>query len=171
MVLPPIFDADHKPPGCSYPKNDGRLSGLQLNHLHRPIPTTNNAACADLTIGMYSGQFGFLYIEQGVNQKTTTPRSSWRFICGSRPQKSIWGRPTMAWKFRTDTLVSMARCWATVIRYVCATEKGSCSGCSMQDLRIALPGHQFLDDNPVLTPRAVSILQIGVAERIRALWR
>ena len=41
------------------------------------------------------------------------------------------------------------------------------------DLRLSLPGHQFqvvaLDGNPVLTPRSVSILQIGVAERIDAI--
>jgi FtsP/CotA-like multicopper oxidase with cupredoxin domain len=41
------------------------------------------------------------------------------------------------------------------------------------DLRIALPGHQFqvvaLDGNPVLTPRSVNILQLGVAERIDAI--
>ena len=41
------------------------------------------------------------------------------------------------------------------------------------DLRIALPGHQFqvtaLDGNPVLTPRSVNVLRIGVAERIDAI--
>src|SRR6202140_1431016 len=41
------------------------------------------------------------------------------------------------------------------------------------DLRIALPGHQFqvvaLDGNPVPTPRSVSMLQLGVAERIDAI--
>jgi FtsP/CotA-like multicopper oxidase with cupredoxin domain len=41
------------------------------------------------------------------------------------------------------------------------------------DLRLALPGHQFqviaLDGNPVLTPRPVNVLQIGVAERVDAI--
>ena len=41
------------------------------------------------------------------------------------------------------------------------------------DLKIALPGHQFqviaLDGNPVATPHAVNVLQIGVTERIDAV--
>ncbi len=50
---------------------------------------------------------------------------------------------------------------------------GLLNASATDDLRLALPGHQFqvvaLDGNPVLTPRSINILQIGLAERVDAI--
>jgi len=145
-------------------------AGTRWYHTHTPAGT-------DLTKGMYSGQFGFLYIEP-KNEPGNYDREVFLAI-------HQWGPSTDVHMGPPDNGLEVSYQYATFNDKMLGqgdplrVRKGEkilfrlLNASATDDLRLALPGHEFqiiaLDGNPVLTPRTVNILQIGVAERIDAI--
>ena len=138
---------------------------------------THNTAGTDLTRGMYSGQFGFLYIEP-KSETGNYDREVFLAIHQWEPSTAIhMGPPNngLEVSYQYATFNGKMLGFGEPIR-VRAGERvlfRLLNASATDDLRIALPGHQFqvvaLDGNPVLTSKAVNTLQIGVAERIDAV--
>lgn len=72
---------------------------------------THNAAGANLAAGMYSGQFGFLYIEPKSEPANYDREVFLAIHQWEPPQRCTWGRRTMALKSHTSTRVSMTKYW------------------------------------------------------------
>jgi FtsP/CotA-like multicopper oxidase with cupredoxin domain len=145
-------------------------SGTRLYHTH-------NAAGSDLTKGMYSGQFGFLYIEP-ESEPGNYDREVFLAIHQWGPSTAIhMGPPNngleISYQYATFNGKMLGHGEPIRVRAGERILFRLLNASATDDLKIALPGHQFqviaLDGNPVLTPRAVNILQIGVTERIDAI--
>ncbi len=138
---------------------------------------THNMAGTDLTRGMYSGQFGFLYVEP-KSEPGNYDREVFLAIHQWEPSTAIhMGPPNngleVSYQFASfngrmlghDDPIRVRNGEKILFRLLNAS--------ATDDLKIALPGHQFqvisLDGNPVLTPKSVNVLQIGVAERVDAI--
>jgi len=138
---------------------------------------THNIAGTDLTRGMYSGQFGFLYIEP-KSEPGNYDREVFLAIHQWEPSTAIhMGPPNngLEVSYQYASFNDKMLGYGDPIR-VKSGERvlfRLLNASATDDLRLALPGHQFqvvaLDGNPVLTPRAVNVLQIGVAERVDAI--
>lgn len=153
----------------------------QYTFIPKPAGTrwyhTHNIAGTDLTRGMYSGQFGFLYIEP-KNEPVSYDREVFLAIHQWEPSTAVhMGPPNngLEVSYQHASFNGRMLGHGDPIR-VHAGERvlfRLLNASATDDLRIALPGHQFqvvaLDGNPVLTPRSVNVLQIGVAERIDAI--
>ena len=145
-------------------------SGTRLYHTH-------NMAGTDLTRGMYSGQFGFLYVEP-KNEPGNYDREIFLAIHQWEPSTAKhMGPPNngLEVSYQYGTFNGKMLGHGDPIR-VRAGERilfRLLNASATDDLKIALPGHQFqviaLDGNPVATPHAVNVLQIGVTERIDAI--
>jgi FtsP/CotA-like multicopper oxidase with cupredoxin domain len=145
-------------------------SGTRLYHTH-------TAAGADLTKGMYSGQFGFLYIEP-KSEPGNYDREVFLAIHQWEPSTAIhMGPPNngleVSYQYATFNGKMLGHGEPIRVRAGERILFRLLNASATDDLTIALPGHQFqviaLDGNPVLTPRTVNVLQIGVTERIDAI--
>ncbi len=145
-------------------------SGTRLYHTH-------TAAGADLTKGMYSGQFGFLYIEP-KSEPGNYDREVFLAIHQWEPSTAIhMGPPNngleVSYQYATFNGKMLGHGEPIRVRAGERILFRLLNASATDDLTLALPGHQFqviaLDGNPVLTPRAVNVLQIGVTERIDAI--
>ncbi|MBZ5507853.1 MAG: multicopper oxidase domain-containing protein [Acidobacteriia bacterium] len=145
-------------------------AGTRLYHTH-------NAAGADLTKGMYSGQFGFLYIEP-KSEPGNYDREVFLAIHQWEPSTAVhMGPPNngleISYQYASFNGKMLGHGEPIRVRTGERVLFRLLNASATDDLKIALPGHQFqviaLDGNPVLTPRAVNILQIGVTERIDAI--
>jgi FtsP/CotA-like multicopper oxidase with cupredoxin domain len=155
----------------------------QRRYLFTPRPAgtrwyhTHNASGTDLTRGMYSGQFGFLYVEP-KSEPGNYDREVFLSIHQWEPSTEVhMGPPNngLEVSYQHASINGKMLGYGDPIR----VRNGErvlfrlLNASATDDLRIALPGHPFqvvaLDGNPVATPRAVNILQIGVAERIDAI--
>jgi FtsP/CotA-like multicopper oxidase with cupredoxin domain len=138
---------------------------------------THNIAGTDLTRGMYSGQFGFLYIEP-KSEPGNYDREVFLAVHQWEPSTAIhMGPPNngleVSYQYASFNGKMLGHGDPIRVRAGQRVMFRLLNASATDDLRLALPGHQFqvvaLDGNPVLTPRSVSILQIGVAERIDAI--
>jgi FtsP/CotA-like multicopper oxidase with cupredoxin domain len=138
---------------------------------------THNAAGTDLTRGMYSGQFGFLYIEP-KSEPGNYDREVFLSIHQWGPSTEVhMGPPNngleVSYQYASFNGKMLGHGDPIRVRNGERVLFRLLNASATDDLRIALSGHPFqivaLDGNPVLTPRAVNILQIGVAERIDAI--
>ena len=133
---------------------------------------THNSAGSDLTQGTYSGQFGFLYVDP-KREPGRYDREIFLAIHQWEPFTTHMGPPNNGFEigYKYSSFNDKVLGHGDPIR----VREGErilfrlLNASATDDLRFALPGHQFLvvamDGNPVPTPRAVSILQLGVAER------
>jgi FtsP/CotA-like multicopper oxidase with cupredoxin domain len=126
---------------------------------------------------MYSGQFGFLYIEP-KSEPGNYDREVFLAIHQWGPSTAIhMGPPNngleISYQYATFNGKMLGHGEPIRVRAGERILFRLLNASATDDLKIALPGHQFqviaLDGNPVLTPRAVNILQIGVTERIDAI--
>lgn len=157
---------------------------------------THTLAGADLNRGMYTGQFGIVYIEPKsdparYDQEVFLATHEWEPFFGAEemgtdaetwPQGSV-PKPSPADPkpngyeigYRSFSIngkslgsgepVHVKRGQRVMFRILNAS--------ATENIELALAGHQFeivaLDGNPVPTPRKVSVLALGVAERIDAV--
>lgn len=138
---------------------------------------THNIAGSDLTRGMYSGQFGFLYIEP-KSEPGNYDREVFLAIHQWEPSTAIhMGPPNngleVSYQYASFNDKMLGHGDPIRVKTGERVLFRLLNASATDDLRLALPGHQFqvvaLDGNPVLTPRAVNVLQIGVAERVDAI--
>ena len=138
---------------------------------------THNIAGADLTRGTYSGQFGFLYIEP-KSEPGNYDREVFLAIHQWEPSTAIhMGPPNngleISYQYASFNDRMLGHGDPIRVKTGERVLFRLLNASATDDLRLALPGHQFqvvaLDGNPVLTPRAVNVLQIGVAERVDAI--
>jgi FtsP/CotA-like multicopper oxidase with cupredoxin domain len=156
--------------------------GGSLEYRFTPTPSgtrwyhTHAMAMNNLQQGSYSGQYGFLYVE---------PKSD-----PGRYDREVflaihhWGASLMEMGAPQSDLMVDYRYASFNDKLLHAGEpirvrKGErvlfriLNASGSQNTAIALPGHRFhvlaLDGNPVPTPRDVTTLQLGVAERVDAI--
>jgi FtsP/CotA-like multicopper oxidase with cupredoxin domain len=138
---------------------------------------THNIAGTDLTRGMYSGQFGFLYIEP-KSDPGNYDREVFLAIHQWEPSTAIhMGPPNngleVSYQYASFNDKMLGHGDPIRVKTGERVLFRLLNASATDDLRLALPGHQFqvvaLDGNPVVTPRAVNVLQIGVAERVDAI--
>jgi FtsP/CotA-like multicopper oxidase with cupredoxin domain len=148
-------------------------------------------AMQDLTKGVYSGQFGFAYVEPKSNpgsydQELFLATHEWEpfFIEGDEdgmagaPEKfgeTDWGPTMVEVGYRVRSINGRALGHGEPIH----VKEGErvlfhlLNASATENIRLALPGHEFLvtalDGNPVPNPRRVGILELGVAERVDAV--
>jgi FtsP/CotA-like multicopper oxidase with cupredoxin domain len=157
---------------------------------------THAASGPDLHRGMYTGQFGIVYVEPKAepgryDREVFLATHEWEPFLGAEemgtdaetwPQGSIRPPAVPDSKpngyevgYRSFSIngkalghgepVRVRRGERVMFRIVNAS--------ATENIQLALPGHEFevvaLDGNPVPTPRKVSVLALGVAERIDAV--
>jgi FtsP/CotA-like multicopper oxidase with cupredoxin domain len=156
---------------------------------------THAFAGADLHRGLFTGQAGFVYIEPSSNparydQEVFLATHEWEPFLGAQEMptdKETWPQGTVpppppdprpngyevgykSFSINGKSLghgepVRVKRGQRVMFRILNAS--------ATENIQLALPGHQFevtaLDGNPVPTPRKVSILALGAAERIDAV--
>ena len=126
---------------------------------------------------MYSGQFSFLYIEP-KSERGNYDQEIFLAIHQWEPSTAVhMGPPNngleITYQYATFNGRILGHGDPVRVRTGERVLFRLLNASATDDLRIALPGHQFqvaaLDGNPVLTPRSVNVLRIGVAERIDAI--
>ena len=149
----------------------------------------------DLHRGMYTGQFGFVYIEPAsdparYDREVFLATHAWEPFLGAEEMgtgEDTWPQGTVpkpppdprpngyevgykSFSINGKSLghgepVRVKRGERVMFRILNAS--------ATENIQLALPGHQFeivaLDGNPVPTPRKVHVLALGVAERIDAI--
>jgi FtsP/CotA-like multicopper oxidase with cupredoxin domain len=150
---------------------------------------------SDLSLGTYTGQFGFVYIDPKTNpgrydQEIFLATHEWEPYFGSEEDEdeNSGGEPAKPATAKKD---EKPNGWE--IGYQRFTINGKCLGygeplrvkegqrvlfhilnaSATENIQLALPGHQFqvvaLDGNPVPNPQMVDVLELGTAERIGAI--
>jgi FtsP/CotA-like multicopper oxidase with cupredoxin domain len=145
-------------------------------------------AMNDLTVGAYSGQFGFVYVEPKQNpgrydQEIFLSTHEWEpfFIdmddddnpaAAEEFGETDWGPSMVEVGYRVGSINGRALGHGEPIR----VREGQrilfhiLNASATENIQIALPGHEFLvtalDGNPVPRPRKVPSLDLGAAERI-----
>ncbi|WP_311733003.1 multicopper oxidase domain-containing protein [Granulicella mallensis] len=145
----------------------------------------------DLTVGTYSGQFGFVYVEPKENpgrydQEIFLSTHEWEpFFMDMDDDdnpaaveefgETDWGPSMVEVGYRIGSINGKALGHGEPIR----VKKGQrvlfhiLNASATENIQIALPGHEFLvtalDGNPVPRPRKVSSLDLGAAERVDAI--
>ena len=157
---------------------------------------THTFSGSDLNRGMYTGQFGFVYVEPRsdparFDREVFLATHEWEPFFGAQEMGTdaeVWPqgkvpppsppdpRPNgyeigyRSFSINGKSLghgepVRVKRGERVMFRILNAS--------ATENIQLALPGHQFevvaLDGNPVPTPRRVSVLALGVAERIDAM--
>lgn len=160
------------------------LSGSRWVHSHA-------MAGEDLTRGLYSGQFGFVYVEPKNNpghydQEIFLATHEWEpfFMdtdnnnaAGSVEEfgETDWGPNSVEVGYRLASINGKALGHGEPIR----VREGQrvlfhiLNASATENIRLSLSGHDFLvtalDGNPIPYPRKVSLLELGVAERLDAI--
>ena len=153
---------------------------LRINFTPRPAGTrwyhTHAMAMTDLTRGAYSGQYGFLLVEQNNHPGNYDQEV---FLAGRHWDPFIIhrGAPSNDWtvNYELCSLTDRALGHGEPIR----VRQGQrvlfriLNADATRQLNLALPGHKFqvieLDGNPVPNPTAVELLTLAVAERVDAI--
>jgi FtsP/CotA-like multicopper oxidase with cupredoxin domain len=144
----------------------------------------------DLTRGVYSGQFAFVYVEPKINpgrydQEVFLTTHEWEpyFIEGDDDQTGMteehdgetdWGPSFVEVGYGVSSINGKALGHGEPIR----TKEGQrvlfhiLNASATENIQLYLPGHEFvvvaLDGNPVPRPRRVGVLELGAAERVDA---
>lgn len=152
-----------------------RPSGTRWYHTHA-------FAGKDLRRSLYSGQFGFFYIERkndpgSYDKEVFLAAHQWNpeFVSMQDIRKGPPPDNGMEVMYRAASLNDKALGHGEPIR-VRTGERilfHVLNASATDDIRLALPGHDFnviaLDGNPLLNPRAVPVLVLAPAERIDAI--
>lgn len=154
---------------------------------------SHSMAMTDLTRGVYSGQFGFVYVEPKTNpgrydQEVFLATHEWEpfFIEGeeegagdAQAQEKFgetdWGPVQVEVGYRIRSVNGHALGHGEPIR----VKEGErvlfhlLNASATENLELSLPGHEFLvtalDGNPVPHPRRVGVIELGVGERVDAI--
>lgn len=149
---------------------------------------------SDLSLGTYTGQFGFVYIEPKndpgrYDQEVFLATHEWEpfFTTEEEEEEDEKERPERQQRNKDEK----PNGWE--IGYQRFTINGKCLGhgepvrvkqgqrvlfhflnaSATENIQLALPGHRFqvvaLDGNPAPRPQAVEVLELGTAERIDAI--
>jgi len=141
-------------------------SGTRWYHTHM-------MAMRNLKRGAYSGQFGFIYIEPksdpgAFDQEIFLALHEWDpyFTTAEDAMDVAYKRGTInSHCLGAGEPVRVKRSQRVILRILNAS--------ATMHRRLALAGHSFrvvaMDGNPVATPKAVDILELGPAERVDAL--
>jgi FtsP/CotA-like multicopper oxidase with cupredoxin domain len=146
-----------------------RPAGTRWYHTHA-------FAGEHLDRGMYTGQYGFLYVEPksepgNYDQEIFLAARHWG------PSLAHLGPPNNGWEvaYSNCSINDKALGHGEPIR----VKQGQrvlfrlLNASATEDIKLALAGHKFkviaLDGNPVPSPQEVSVLQLGVAERADAI--
>jgi len=148
---------------------------------------------ADLSLGTYTGQFGFVYIDPKTNpgrydQEIFLATHEWEPFLGAEEEEDEEDQAPPPPGLKKD---QKPNGWE--IGYQRFTINGKCLGygepvrvkegqrvlfhilnaSATENIQLALPGHQFqvlaLDGNTVPHPQMVEVLELGTAERIDAV--
>jgi FtsP/CotA-like multicopper oxidase with cupredoxin domain len=145
----------------------------------------------DLTVGVYSGQFGFVYVEPKENpgrydQEIFLATHEWEpFFLDmdddDNPSakeefgETDWGSSMVEVGYRIGSINGKALGHGEPIR----VKEGQrvlfhiLNASATENIQLGLPGHEFLvtalDGNPVPRPRKVPSLDLGAAERVDAI--
>jgi FtsP/CotA-like multicopper oxidase with cupredoxin domain len=145
----------------------------------------------DLSVGVYSGQFGFVYVEPNDNlgrydQEVFLATHEWEpFFLDmdddDNPSaveefgETDWGPSMVEVGYRIGSINGKALGHGEPIR----VKEGQrvlfhiLNASATENIQLALPGHEFivtaLDGNPVPRPRRVPSLDLGAAERVDAI--
>ena len=157
---------------------------------------THTVSGPDLHRGMYTGQFGFVYIEPAsepgrYDREVFLATHEWEPFFGAEEMgtdKETWPQGTVTpprppdpkpngYEVRYGAFSingkSLAHGEPVRVRQGDRVMFRILNASATENIQLALPGHQFeivaLDGNPVPTPRKVSVLALGVAERIDAI--
>jgi FtsP/CotA-like multicopper oxidase with cupredoxin domain len=154
--------------------------------VHSHVMTMN-----DLTVGVYSGQFGFVYVEPKENpgrydKEVFLATHEWEpFFMDmdddDNPSaveelgETDWGPSMVEVGYRIGSINGKALGHGEPIR----VKEGQrvlfhiLNASATENIQLALPGREFLvtalDGNPVPRPRKVSSLDLGAAERVDAI--
>ncbi len=141
-------------------------SGTRWYHTHMP-------AMRNLKNGLYSGQFGFIYIEP-KNDPGTFDQEIFLALHEWEPYFST-SEDSMDVMYKRCSINSHALGFGEPVH----VKEGQrvmlriLNASATMHRRIAFAGHSFtvvtMDGNPVATPKKVRVLELGVAERIDAL--
>jgi FtsP/CotA-like multicopper oxidase with cupredoxin domain len=161
-----------------------RLAGSRYVHSHL-MPME------DLSLGVYSGQFAFVYVEPKRNpgrydQEVFLATHEWepRFVDADDDEgapaddevlgETDWGPPFAEIEYGIRSINGKALGHGEPIR----VREGQrvlfhlLNASATQNVQLYLPGHEFvvvaLDGNPVPNPRPVGVLELGTAERVDA---
>lgn len=155
---------------------------------------THVAPMSDLHRGTYTGQFAFVYVEPRnepgqYDQEVFLSTHEWEpfFTHGEEEEEEHGGKdlksesrksqPPNGWEigYRLFSINGKALGYGEPIR----VREGQrvlfhiLNASATENIQLALPGHRFevvaLDGNPVPNPKEVTVLQLGVAERIDAI--
>ena len=146
---------------------------------------THARAAANLTRGMYGGQFGFVYVEPRsepgrYDREVFLATHEWQPSFAANPMEGEGGEGLgfeggLEVGYRVFSINGKALGHGEPVR----VKRGErvmfriLNASATQNIRLALPGHEFLvvalDGNPVPAPHAVRVLSLGAAERIDAV--
>ena len=156
---------------------------------------THTFSGSDLHRGTYTGQFGIVYIEPAsepgrYDREIFLVTHEWEPFFGAEEMGTgaeTWQQGTVPHPppdpkpngyevgYRAFSINGKSLGYGEPVR-VKRGERVMCrilNASATENIQLALPGHQFeviaLDGNPVPTPRKVSVLALGVAERIDAV--
>ncbi len=161
-----------------------QMAGSRWVHSH--VMTMN-----DLTAGVYSGQFGFVYVEPKedpgrYDQEIFLSTHEWELFFvdmddDDNPSaveefgESDWGASMIEVGYRIGSINGKALGHGEPIR----VKEGQhvlfhiLNASATENIQLALPGHEFLvtalDGNPVPRPSKVPSLDLGAAERVDAI--
>ena len=147
---------------------------------------THTAAYENLSIGTYTGQFGFLLIEGNANaaqydQEINLAIHHWEpgfvpMVDTMREQSSNAPLTTgsdVGYKYATINSHMLGFGEPVRVKQGQRVLMRLLNASATENVVLALPGHKFtvlaMDGNPVPNPRAVEVLSLAVAERVDAL--
>src|SRR5579863_397862 len=180
-------------------KNDGAMEegspmiapGAQLSYTYTPKPAgtrwyhTHAGAGADLSLGTYSGQFGFLIVEGKSNpgafdQEIFLAIHHWEpslvpmeVMHATSANQSLTPGSDVGYKHATINQHKLGAGEPIRVKQGQRVLMHLLNASATENVVLALPGHTFkiiaMDGNPVPNPTAVEVLSLAVAERVDAV--
>jgi len=163
---------------------------LRYNFTPRPSGTrwyhTHAVAGADLTLGTYSGQFGFLLIDGAhdpghYDQEVNLAVRHWEpsfapMVETMRAQSANMPLTTgsdVVYRYATFNQHMLGQGEPLRVKQGQRVLMRLLNASATENVILALPGHTFkiiaMDGNPVPNPRSIEVLSLAVAERVDAI--
>jgi len=163
---------------------------LRYNFTPRPSGTrwyhTHAVAGADLTLGTYSGQFGFLLIDGAhdpghYDQEVNLAVRHWEpsfapMVETMRAQSANMPLTTgsdVVYRYATFNQHMLGQGEPLKVKQGQRVLMRLLNASATENVVLALPGHTFkiiaMDGNPVPNPRSIEVLSLAVAERVDAV--